>query len=46
MVGATRALMVSPTLDPAGLATDFGVLSLFVVVLLAIATRCYPKVAV
>lgn len=46
MVSATRALMVQPDLDIPSLAVDFGVLSLFVVVLLVIATRCYPRVAI
>jgi len=46
MVSAIRALMVQPDLDVSALALDFGVLSLFVVVLLLIATRLYPRVAV
>jgi ABC-2 type transport system permease protein len=46
MVGAIRALMISPDLDMTALAIDFGVLTLFVVALLVIASRLYPRVAV
>jgi ABC-2 type transport system permease protein len=46
MVSAIRALMVQPDLDLMSLAVDFGVLSLFVLVLLLIATRLYPRVAI
>jgi ABC-2 type transport system permease protein len=46
MVSATRALMVSPDIDLQALALDFGVLSVFALVLLFIAARCYPRVAV
>jgi ABC-2 type transport system permease protein len=46
MVGAIRALMIQPDLDRAALATDFAVLTVFVVVLLLIAARLYPRVAV
>lgn len=46
MVSATRALMVQPDLDPSSLMTDFGVLTVFAVVMLLIAARLYPKVAI
>ena len=46
MVGATRALMVTPDIDPAAIALDFGVLSIWVIVLMLIAARLYPRVAV
>jgi ABC-2 type transport system permease protein len=46
MVGATRALMISPVIDITQLATDFGVLTIWTVVLLLIAARLYPRVAI
>jgi len=46
MVSAIRALMVQPDFDLQSVLTDFGVLSIFVFVLLLIAARLYPKVAI
>ena len=46
MVSAIRSLMILPDLDLQALALDFGVLSMFTVVLLLIATRLYPRVAI
>ena len=46
MVGATRALMVTPQIDLSAIALDFGVLSIWVIVLMLIAARLYPRVAV
>jgi ABC-2 type transport system permease protein len=46
MVGALRALMVSPTFDAGALAVDFIALGVTVTVLIAIATKLYPRVAV
>jgi len=46
MVGATRALMLSPDIDLSSLALDFGVLTIWVAVLTVIAARCYPRVAI
>ena len=46
MVGAIRALMVTPVIDLSAIALDFGVLSIWVIVLMLIAARLYPRVAV
>lgn len=46
MVGALRALMVSPTIDTTALAIDFLALGVTVTLLIAIATKLYPRVAV
>ena len=46
MVSAIRSLMILHDLDLQALALDFGVLSMFTIVLLLIATRLYPRVAI
>lgn len=45
MVDALRSLMIVGGVSERGLVTDFGVLSLGLVVLLAIGTRLYPRLA-
>lgn len=46
MVGALRALMVSPTFDATAVAIDFIALGISSTVLLVIASKLYPRVAV
>ncbi len=46
MVSALRELMVSPTVDPVAILGDLGVLVLACAILLAIATKLFPRVAV
>ena len=46
MVGAVRALMVVRDVDVGGVVTDFAALSIVTVLLLLLATRLYPRVAV
>ena len=45
MVDALRALMIVGGVSERGLVTDFGVLSVGLVILIAIATRLYPRLA-
>jgi ABC-2 type transport system permease protein len=45
MVDALRTLMITGGVSEHGLATDFAVLSVGLVILLAIATRLYPRLA-
>ena len=45
MVDALRSLMIVGGLSEHGLATDFAVLSVGLVIMLAIGTRLYPRLA-
>ena len=45
MVDALRSLMIVGGVSERGLVTDFGVLSVGLVILIAIATRLYPRLA-